>query len=227
MKNLIAGKASILVLTAAAAVSIFLLGKSLTTVFATAGDVPKAYCHAAGQAGTLHFNYHYNKAWTSHFDDNGTPKAGHESDFYTVIGDRNCDGQPDSTPTPTASPTGSPEPTPNPDCEELKNCPTPIPSASPEATPTPEITDACPNLDGIQEDIPDGYHYDNDFVNCLQYQLGGPPTGGTSTGGQVLGASTMAGTGTFDENLYMVIMTLGGIITSLGVKSFVKALKRA
>jgi hypothetical protein len=37
-----------------------------------------------------------------------------------------------------------------------------------------------------------------------------------------LGASTMAGTGSFDENLYMAIMGVGATITAFGAKSFKK-----
>ncbi len=61
----------------------------------------------------------------------------------------------------------------------------------------------------------------------MSFQYGGPESSSGTTGGQVLGASTMAGTGTFTENLYLAIMTLGGTISAFGIKSFKKAFKRA
>jgi len=211
----------------AAAVFAVLLGKSVTSVFAIpAGDVPKAYCHAAGQTGTTHFNYHFNKAWTAHFLDNGDPRAGHESDFYTTVGDKDCDRQVDPTPTP------------EPCIEECQ---------SPSPEPEPEQDDACLNLEDFQESVPEGYivdredncvpeptptplacsgtqHLDASGKNCVDYQLGGPGPSTETGGGQVLGATTMAKTGSFAENLYLAIMTLGGLFTFKGLKkSFKKA----
>jgi hypothetical protein len=68
------------------------------------------------------------------------------------------------------------------------------------------------------------YHYAVNAVNdCMP---GDPGTlSGTGTGGQVLGASTMAGTGTFDETLYEVIMGVGGILTFIGIKNLKKTEK--
>ena len=60
------------------------------------------------------------------------------------------------------------------------------------------------------------YHF---AVNAVNDCMPGDPSG---TGGQVLGASTMAGTGSFAENLYLAIMTIGGIITTVGIKNFKK-----
>ena len=60
------------------------------------------------------------------------------------------------------------------------------------------------------------YHFAVNAVNdCM-------PGDSSGTGGQVLGASTMAGTGSFAENLYLAIMTIGGIITTVGLKNFKK-----
>jgi hypothetical protein len=66
------------------------------------------------------------------------------------------------------------------------------------------------------------YHYAVNAVNdCMP---GAQATlSGTGTGGQVLGASTMAGTGTFDVTLYEVIMGVGGILTFIGIKNLKKA----
>jgi hypothetical protein len=116
-------------------------------------------------------------------------------------------------------------------CEQSESTPTP------EASPTPEATDngdICHNLDGIQTSVPDGMHLDAGNVNCVNFAVPGEQTGG-STGGQVLGASTvkgqvlgassMAGTGSFAEALYGVIMGLGGITTAFGFKNLKKTSK--
>lgn len=153
---------------------------------------------------------------------------------------------PSATPSPTATatPSATPSPTATPVATE-----TPIATSTPESTSTPEATstpqesstpiatatpngDVCLNLEGIQTSLPDTYHFDNDGVNCLQYELGGPPSDpgnpqvlGIGGGGDVLGASTMAGTGNFAENFYMAIMSLGGTFIAKGVKEIKKALK--
>jgi hypothetical protein len=67
------------------------------------------------------------------------------------------------------------------------------------------------------------YHFAVNAVNdCMP---GDPGTFGGGTGGQVLGASTMAGTGSFEENLYLAIMGIGGTITAFGLKNIKKAFK--
>jgi hypothetical protein len=67
------------------------------------------------------------------------------------------------------------------------------------------------------------YHFAVNAVNdCMP---GDPGTFGGGTGGQVLGASTMAGTGSFEENLYLAIMVIGGTITTFGLKNIKKAFK--
>lgn len=100
-------------------------------------------------------------------------------------------------------------------------------SPSPQATPDPDV---CTNIDGVQLGVPDGMHINATGHECVNFQFGGPQSGGTSGGqvlgastqGQVLGASTMAKTGSFEENLYMAIMGLGAIITIAGAKNFKK-----
>jgi hypothetical protein len=62
-----------------------------------------------------------------------------------------------------------------------------------------------------------------DGLGCATHDCSGNKTNNTPQG-QVLGASTMAKTGSFEEVLNMVIMSLGGIFTSLGIK---KASKKA
>ncbi len=105
-----------------------------------------------------------------------------------------------SSPTPTVIPTASPTIV-------------PTPTEIPTPTPTTEI-DVCPNLDGIQTNIPDTYHLDAAGRNCVQFQLGGPPPP-PDLQGQVLGVSTSVLAAT-DSDLILprviVGMIFGGII---------------
>ena len=72
------------------------------------------------------------------------------------------------------------------------------------------------------------YHFAVNAVNDCMPGDAGTFNGGTGgQTGQVLGASTMAGTGTFEESLYSIIMGLGGISTIFGIGSFKKAFKKA
>lgn len=133
-----------------------------------------------------------------------------------------CTGTP--TPTPTLTPTATATPT---------STPTSTPTATPTATPVQtDIPTASPTPLVCSGDT----HPDAAGKNCVSFQLGGAPQGGngggqvlgTSTaGGQVLGASTMAKTGTFTENLYLTIMTLGATISAFGIKNFKKARQAA
>ena len=91
-------------------------------------------------------------------------------------------------------------------------------SPSPKATPT---TDVCANIDGIQTGIPEGKHLDASGLNCVEFQLGGAPAPSDSgTSGQVLGASTMAGTGVAEENLFNLIFALGSLLSAFGIRKF-------
>ncbi len=59
----------------------------------------RAYCHA--NSGASEYTYHNNPAWVQHFENNGTPKAGHELDFFTWVGNTDCvRGDPTSTSVP-------------------------------------------------------------------------------------------------------------------------------
>jgi hypothetical protein len=94
-----------------------------------------------------------------------------------------------------------------------------------EPTPDPDV---CKNIDGVQTGVPDGMHLDAAGINCVNFTPAGPPENPSNPPqGQILGTSTMAGTGSFAENLYLAIMTLGGIITTVGVKNYRKASKLA
>ena len=90
-------------------------------------------CHAAGQAGTLMFvtlNLPYPAVYGNggHFNENGTPQAGHENDYLGP-----CVNQ--TEPTPTATATREPTLTPT-------NTATPVPTLTPTntATPVPTLT---------------------------------------------------------------------------------------
>lgn len=98
---------------------------------------------------------------------------------------------------------------------------TPGPTATPEVTPDPDV---CKNIDGIQTSLPEGSHIDASGKNCVWFGVPGVPEsiGGTnvlgvSTTGQVLGASTMAGTGAVEDALFNSIFTLGSFLTSFGI----------
>jgi hypothetical protein len=184
------------------------------SVFA-AGDVDKAYCHA--NSGASGYIYHFNKAWDAHFLDNGSPAAGHELDFYTVVGDIDCDGNVDSTPTatPTQTPVATATPTQTPTATPTATAaatPTQEPRTEPTPTPTAGQTlgdettnDVCANIDGIQTGVPGGLHIDASGRNCVQFSQSGGGNGGggggqvlgasTTGSGQVLGASTLGATG--------------------------------
>lgn len=109
-------------------------------------------------------------------------------------------------------------------------------SATSTPTPAPEDPkDVCPNIDGVQKNIPNGwFRLDAPSYECRQFQYGGPESShkdnpgtpaieGYGTGGQVLGASTLAPAGNFTENFYLSIMFLGATLTFLGAKNLKKS----
>lgn len=85
----------------------------------------------------------------------------------------------------------------------------------------------------------DSYHFDNDGKNCLQFSvpgveqpnnsnsgIGGAQVLGTSTTGQVLGVSTMAGTGAVEDAIFNSMFAFGSLLTSFGImKNGKKAVK--
>lgn len=114
---------------------------------------------------------------------------------------------PTPTPTPTATPTG-----------------TPIGTATSEATPASTPNDICANIEGIQTSVPEGQHLDASGLNCVDWSQSGPPPqsgsnsggGGTTTNtstGQVLGASTLASTGSFNSSDSLALMLVGSVLT--------------
>jgi len=208
-----AGKASVLVLTAIFVISAFLLGKSLTSVSAT---TEVCFCH--------NVNHNPHTICTSNQGEiNG--HSGHVNNGSDTLGA--C-----ASPTPIATSTATATATAT-STATVTATATSTSSGEPTATPTSEPTtnpDVCLNLDGVQTGVPDGLHLGADGTSCVAFSQAGvqDPTGGQpQVQGQVLGASTMAKTGTFAENLYLAIMTLGGLFTFKGLKNFKKAFKKA
>jgi len=97
-------------------------------------------------------------------------------------------------------------------------CTTPeviTPTSTPEPTATPTPQPASPSC-GSDE------HLDLSGTKCLKWELGGPPPPPPVTG-QVLGASTLAGTGTFEDGVFSLIFMLGCLVTSLGIRKIATA----
>ena len=108
----------------------------------------------------------------------------------------------DPEPTIDDCPTSTPEPT-------ATATPTGAPETTPTATPTATTTTTNNGNDG------------GDTLGCATHDCSGNVAGASQ--GQVLGASTMAQTGGFEESLYLAIMGLGGIFSLTGVaKAFKK-----
>jgi hypothetical protein len=97
---------------------------------------------------------------------------------------------------------------------------------SPSPTATPSNGDVCLNLDGIQTSVPSDLHLGADGTSCVSFSVPGVPES-PAVGGQVLGASTMAGAGSFAESLYMAIMGLGGTLSTAGFVLSKKLSKKA
>ena len=113
------------------------------------------------------------------------------------------------------TPTASPMPTTTPCDSEV--CPTP--TASPTVTSTPATTTS------------NGGSGVSDGLGCANHDCSSHPStpnqilGASTTNGQVLGTSTMAGTGSFDETFYQAIMSLGAVLSAFGIKGLKKSKK--
>ena len=110
-------------------------------------------------------------------------------------------------PTPPAPPI-KPEP-PTPPAPPVIT-PTPLPTPTSTPTPTPTPTPATPTEES------------NQGTGGAPFQLGGPPPPPPVTG-QVLGASVLGATGSFEENLFYLIFTLGATLASLGIMKYAPA----
>ncbi|HLC05576.1 MAG TPA: hypothetical protein VJK02_21260 [Anaerolineales bacterium] len=124
------------------------------------GPESRAYCHATSDPSGTHYQYLFNPAWVQHFENNGTPKDGHELDFFTFEGNTDCvRDEPTDDPTateiveatatdviePTATEEGQPtateegRPTPTDDC---------IPGGGTEFAPCATVTPKPPSHPG-------------------------------------------------------------------------------
>jgi len=119
--------------------------------------------------------------------------------------------EPSNPPTPPIKPEPS---TPPPHCDD-PGCftPTPKPTATPKPgeSPVPTPTPTQPPAGG-----------ENGGTGGAPFQLGGPPPPPPVTG-QVLGASTLAGTGVVQDTLFNLIFILGCLATSLGIRKIAAA----
>ena len=118
------------------------------------------------------------------------------------------------TPTTTVNPTAAPTATPT------VVQPTITPTATPTAIPTPTNT---PNSgggpgDGRSDGRSDGLSSCPSCTQAPQTQVLGASTSNQA----VLGASTMAGTGTFEQNLMNVYAIFGMLLLAAGYKSYAK-----
>jgi hypothetical protein len=119
--------------------AIGIIGGILLLAFATAAAQPEngkvTICHAAGLAGTTHY-ITLTIGWKAvygpagHFYENGTPRAGHEQDYFGP-----CIGTPTPPPTATASNTPAPTATGSPTLTPT-NTATPSPTGTRTATST-------------------------------------------------------------------------------------------
>ena len=107
MRNHLTRNALIAVAALAAVISFQALTGGGAVPVANAGE-KVTFCHAAGQAGTTKFvtlttsvNAAFGQA--GHFNEDGTPAAGHEQDYLGP-----CEGSP--SPSPNPSPSESPSP---------------------------------------------------------------------------------------------------------------------
>lgn len=190
-------------------------------------NISKAYCHA--NSGASGYTYHYNTAWIQHIRNNGTPQAGHELDFLTWVGNRDCltsSPSPTSTATPTNQPTFTPTSTPfatytptatatttatatatatNKPCNDCND-----PTATPVVTATPTAT---PTSTPVVTSTPTATATPNNGSSTTTSTNTDSGTGG----GQVLGTSTMAATGTFEDSVFYSLFTLGSLLISLGI----------
>lgn len=156
----------------------------------------------------------------------------------------NIPGAPTPTPSPTPSPSGTPLPTCNPDDEDCST-PTPTPTAAPQfhsvcrelscvlvdgagSNSCATDNDCAPAASPTPLVCTGDTHPDAAGTSCVGFSGTGPgPSNGGGPTGQVLGASTMAGTGSFTENLFMAIMGVGATLSSAGFVLLKKASKSA
>ncbi len=168
---------------------------TVSPVFAQAED-KIVICHADGLDGTLKFStleLAYNAVYSpgngGHFNENGTPKAGHENDYFGAC----------ITVTPTPTPTSGVTPTPTP-TSGVTPSPTPTSTPEPTATPTQEPTST-----------PTPGQSDNSSTSTNSST--------TQESGQVLASSTtLAKTGVAQDLLFNLFGLLGSSFVGLSFK---------
>lgn len=106
-----------------------------------------------------------------------------------------------STATPTPTATSTPDPTETP-IETPTNEPTSTPTDNPTATPTPS-----------PEDSPSGTD-----TPTSESGTGGTTESSTTSTPQILGTSTLAKTGGFEEVLMNLVFASGSILSALGIR---------
>lgn len=149
------------ILATGAVVTMTIVGFSGVVASADNGGQDKVtICHAAGQAGTTHFNtltIGYNAVYgpAGHFYENGTPRAGHEQDYLGACKEdiptepTETVTQPTEQPTePTETVTQPTEPT------ETTTEPTDNPTETLTPVTEPPVVDEC-DLGGCEHESPE------------------------------------------------------------------------
>ncbi len=222
MGKLQTGKTTILTLVATLVAAGVLLSYSYNTI--SAGNDKITICHASGLTGTTKFetlNLDNNAVYANsqgnggHFNEDGTPAAGHEDDYFGECKTVSATPTPIMSPAPTCTPTATPADLCTDPINDPDDCPlaASTPTASPSATPTASPID---NNNSINSGGDNG----GDGLGCATHDCSNQNNSieGTGTGGQVLGASTMAATGSYAETFYEAIMGVGGTLSAFGLK---------
>lgn len=198
-------KLALSILAGVSLVGMSIVAPVSTLVFAD-NDGKITICHADGRDGTLHYStltLSYNAVYQDHgngghFYEDGTPKAGHENDYLGAC--REESGDP--TPTPTTDPV-----TPTPTTDPVT--PTPTMTVVPTATPT-----------NLPSQNTDSGSTSGDTSNSNSDANSGSVEGASTTQGQVLGASTMGKTGSAAENLSLLLMGMGILVSGTGAVTY-------
>lgn len=169
-----------------------------------------------------------------HFDNNGTAKAGHETDLV-FQGEVNCP-QVTATPTMTQAPTAVPTYIPTPTATVFPtSIPTTMPTNAPTATTAPTVTPTVTITGTVTPTTgttPTATPTASATTTPTPTQTNS--TNSTSTNNEkvegivlkdVLGASTMAKTGNFVDSLMNVLFATGMMIVTAASLSYVKEKK--
>lgn len=139
-------------------------------------------------------------------------------DGNTIYGP-NCVTSP--TPSPTPSPSASPSPSP---LESPSSSPTP--TSTPTPTTTPEATATPSSTPTPTETATSTTSTNNETSQSESNNSESNNTSGTTvTNTRVLGSTTMAKTGGFEEGVSQAIITLGATLSAFGIKGLKKGKK--